>query len=310
MKRNLCFLLAMLMLCAGLSGCSASNKSSASTSPQMTTEAYAADSASAAGAQENGQERVNLPQDNRKIIYEATLTMEALDYDATCKALLEALDTAKGYVSSTDLQDNTWEGSVRSATYTMRIPADQYNAFLKALGTAGNVVSQQETTQDITAEYVDVEARLGSLRLQEERLITMMESAGELETLLAIQTQLTEVQYRIESYTAQQRTYDNLVQYSTVTVYVREVQRITESKHTFGQRIAGAFGDSWHDFGVAMQNFAVGLVYLLPTLLLLAILAAAGYYIIRFVCKKSKPRGQMAQPMQPTYVQPPQNPNP
>ena len=56
----------------------------------------------------------------------------------------------------------------------------------------------------MTSAYVDVEARLKSLKLQEERLYAMMEQAGDLETLLAIQNQLTEVQYQIESYTAQQ----------------------------------------------------------------------------------------------------------
>ena len=56
----------------------------------------------------------------------------------------------------------------------------------------------------------------------------MMEQAGDLETLLAIQNQLTEVQYQIESYTAQQRTYDDLISYSTVDVTVEEVKQITE----------------------------------------------------------------------------------
>ena len=72
-------------------------------------------------------------------------------------------------------------------------------------------MSKQESTQDVTSAYVDVEARLKSLKLQEERLYAMMEQAGDLETLLAIQNQLTEVQYQIESYTAQQRTYDDLI---------------------------------------------------------------------------------------------------
>ena len=47
----------------------------------------------------------------------------------------------------------------------------------------------------MTSAYVDVEARLKSLKLQEERLYAMLEQAGDLETLLAIQNQLTEVQY-------------------------------------------------------------------------------------------------------------------
>ena len=65
--------------------------------------------------------------------------------------------------------------------------------------------------EDITNQYVDVEARLESLQAQQERLYELLEQAQDIETVLAIQNQLTEIQYQIESYTAQQRSYDQQV---------------------------------------------------------------------------------------------------
>ncbi|MEG1011664.1 MAG: DUF4349 domain-containing protein [Ruthenibacterium sp.] len=226
-----------------------------------------------------------LAQDGRKIIYDSTLDIEALDFDATLQALNTALAAAQGYVSSTSLENDTYEGATRNATFVYRVPTDRYSAFLKALGDAGNVTMQQENTQDITAEYVDIEARISSLKLQEERLLTMMEKAGELETLLAIQEQLTDVQYRIESYTAQQRTFDNLVSYCTVTVRVREVKHITELKDTFGNRVGAAVRESWRNFGRGVQNFAVGAIYFLPTLLVLLVLAGIALVAVSIVRK-------------------------
>lgn len=265
----------------------------------------------------NGMDEGNLStantkvkQDDRKIIYEAYVSIESLNYDETLQALKQAVEKANGYVSSTDLYADSWEGALRRATYILRIPSDQYSAFLVEVGQAGNVTQQQESTQDITMEYVDVEARLKSLRTQEERLMAMLEEAGELETLLAVQNQLTDVQYEIERYTAQQRTYDNQVSYSTVTVAVEEVRHITEQKETFGDRISAAFRESWRNFADGIQSFAVWLIYALPTLLVLGVVITVAVVILLKVYRKAQkqrpamPQPPYAPPRMP-YTQPP-----
>ena len=68
---------------------------------------------------------------------------------------------------------------------------------------------------------MDVEARLASLEAQRESLNAMLAQAQDVETLLAVQRELADVQYEIESYTAQKRTYDDQIAYSTVQVTVR-----------------------------------------------------------------------------------------
>ena len=123
--------------------------------------------------------RAATPQvDVDKIILNATLSIEALDFNATCTALARAAQSCGGYVSSTSIDTPAYEGAYRTAYYQFRIPAEQYSVFLEGAGSAGNLVSKQESTQDVTSAYVDVEARLKSLKLQEERLYAMMEQAG------------------------------------------------------------------------------------------------------------------------------------
>ena len=243
-------------------------------------QAYAADAggtaAEAAGTSDLSDAVQNsadlLPQDGRKIILNATLSIEALDFNATCTALARAAQSCGGYVSSTSIDTPAYEGAYRTAYYQFRIPAEQYSVFLEGAGSAGNLVSKQESTQDVTSAYVDVEARLKSLKLQEERLYAMMEQAGDLETLLAIQNQLTEVQY------------------STVDVTVEEVKQITEKTETFGDRVSDAFRRSWRDFGYGAQDFAVGFVAALPTLLVLAVLAAVAVTAARAAVRLHKKR--------------------
>lgn len=302
MKRKWISLLCALALAISLAGCGAASNG-ATAMYDMAGGDYAnmspaAEPMEAAYSEEWGYDAsdsknvggVSLPQDDRKIILNASLTIEALDFDATCTALMNALKDAGGYVSSTDLYSPSYEGARRHATYELRVPAAQYEAFLQNAGSAGNLINKQESTEDITRAYVDVESRLRSLRLQEERLFEMMEQAGELETLLAIQNQLTEVQYQLDSYTSQRNTYDDLVSYSTVTVFVEEVRVFTEAPVTFGDRVAEAFRGSWRNFGDGVQDFAVGFIYFLPTLLVLCVLAAVIIPLVRMAARRSRAR--------------------
>lgn len=226
--------------------------------------------------------------ENRKIIYEAHMRLEALDFDKAATAILQQLQQLDGYVSSSSVEGEKGVNR-RFAEYVLRIPQKNYSAFLKYVSENTNVISQSENAQDITSEYVDIEARLKSLKTQETRLLDMMESAGELETLLAVQNQLADVQYRIESITAQKNTYDKLTQYATVNISLDEVNRITETKkETFGQKLSVAFSESWIDFSEGLQEFIINLVYVMPALIILAIIAVAVLFIVLKASKKRK----------------------
>ena len=184
------------------------------------------------GAQESGILAAQLPQDGRKLIMNAELAVEALDFDKTLAALRVAADAAGGYLSSTYLEGGADSGA-RYAHCEFRIPVEQYDTFLTAADAAGNVTQKSESVQDVTAQYVDVEARLASLETQRESLNAMLAQAQDIKTLLAVQSELADVQYQIESYTAKKRAYDDQIAYSTVQVTVHEVCRVTESPQSF-----------------------------------------------------------------------------
>lgn len=278
----LCLSLALgLAACGGKSGVSAN--STAAEAPQAARAEMsfdtAAEAADAGGAMALGGERT-LPA-GRKIILNADLTIEATDFPAVCEALRQAAGAVGGYISSSEQSTPGTDGSTRWARYTFRVPADKYAQFLQAAGQAGNVTYQTESTEDITANYVDVEARIHSLEAQRDQLLTLLENSGELETLLAIQEQLSDVQYRLESYEAQRRIYDDQVADSTVTVDVQEVRYLTQQTETFGQRLSAAFTDGWRSFGAAMQELAVLLAAALPFLLILALAGIVCLALVR-----------------------------
>ena len=126
----------------------------------------------------------------------------------------------------------------------MRIPADSYRAFLEAVSGAANVLSVSESAEDITSEYIDVEARIASLENQRSRLNELADTAETTADLLEIESQLSDVQYQLESYTRQRSWMDDQVQYSTVDIRLSEVKTLTpETPVGFAEEAGRAFLD-------------------------------------------------------------------
>ena len=95
-----------------------------------------------------------------------------------------------------------------------------------------------ESTEDVTLAYTDMQSHVAALRTEQETLLSMLGQAQSMEDILAIQTQLTQVRYEIESYESQLRVYDNQVDYSTVYLDIREVARETSAEgNSFGERV-------------------------------------------------------------------------
>lgn len=305
MKRATSLLLA-LALCAGLlAGCgAASGGTTAAASPEnyeSSMDYAVSDEAADAGLSGTEADRLS-PNDGRKIIYNASLEMETEEFDATRDKLLEAASSAGAWVQSSDEGGNAENGN-RWVRYTFRVPSDSYADFLNDASAAGSVTYKSETTEDVTADYVDLEARLESLRTQEARLLELAEQAGDLADLLAIEEQLAQVRYEIESYTGQQRVYDSLLAYSTVDVSLDEVRILTPVSNNFGSRAVTAFKESWHNFANGVQDVAIGFIYLLPVLLVLAVIVLVVFAILR-AARRRRPQKPIQPPPAPVTPAP------
>jgi hypothetical protein len=204
----------------------------------------------------------------RKIIYTAYLYLESKTYDDTRATLEQAVRDVGGYVQASD-EYNYTSGS-RSVTLTVRIPAAQYSEFLAGAEGAGSLRSKSEQAEDVTAQYIDVAARITSLEAQRTRLTELEAQAESLSDLLEIQDSLTSVQYQLESWQQQMNWYNDQVDYCTVTIELDEVQEYTPVRTSFGERLSGALSDGLTAFADGVQNVAVALAYNWPLVLVLA----------------------------------------
>ena len=254
--------------------------------------AYDTVTTASGGADETPEPDDSVADYTAKIIYTASVSIETTAFDSAVSALESQVKAIGGFVESSNIYGDTQYNSDgttsivnRWAYYTVRIPCEQFEAFLHTADGFGNVTSTSRDAQNVTSAYTDYEARLSSLRTQEARLLDMLEKSEDVDTLIAIEQRLADVRYEIESIERNLRNYDMQIKYSTVNLDLREVEIYTPTvpvTRTFGEKLSDAFADGWTGFTRGVQRFIIGLASALPTLVLLAVIVV----IVVFAVKK------------------------
>ena len=229
-----------------------------------------------------------------KIIKTVNMNTETKEYDNAISDLNRLITENGGFVesSSSNGQSLDYTGVYRrSAKYTIRIPAEKLESFLSASQQLLNVTYSHSSSENITAEYYDIQSRLEVLRTEREALNAMLEKATTVDNMLSIRDRLYNVIEEIESYETRLRVYDSLVAYSTVYLTVDEVveyTRVQTEEPTWGERLVEAFKESWQDFAEGFQDFTVGFLYAIPTLLVLAVIAVGVILVLRVVIRRTR----------------------
>lgn len=226
---------------------------------------------------------------NRKLIRNFNLEVETLDFDSFVSDLKTEINSLGGYLESSSVSGNSYNYSGnRYADFVCRVPSAKLDEFVNTVGGLGNVTYSYEDTTDITLNYVDTEARIKSLQTEYDQLLELLAEAENIDTIILLQQRLTEVRYQLESYQSQLRTYDNLVDYSTVRLNVREVERITpQEQKTVWERISADFGDNIYDIFVGAENFFVWFVASIPYFIIWAVIIAGIVFVAGFIFRKN-----------------------
>lgn len=232
----------------------------------------------------------------QKLIYRSNMTVETLEFDAAVSNLEQMASELGGFVESSEIWgDTSWQsdGSTRvvnrHASYVLRVPSNRFHEAVSLAGELGSVVSSGSSVENITSQFIDQEAREHSLEVQEERLLSMLEKAEDVDTLVILESRLSEVRYEIESIERQLRNWQQQVDYSTISVELQEVAVYTPTvtvRRSFGERLGTAFSDGWSGFVAGLQRFTLGLAEALPGLVLFVVIVAALALIGRSLARK------------------------
>ena len=225
-----------------------------------------------------------------KIIYSADAQVETTDYEGTVQAVYDMVKQYGGFMESTSVSGNDYYNtsrgyaSARSASFVIRIPSDSFSAMTGSLSTLGNVPYCNTYSNNVTYQYYDVQSRLTAYQTQETRLLDMLKVAETVEDMLAIQQQLTEVQYQIDSLQSTLKNYDNQVDYSTVNLSVQEVEKYTPQTPvtlSYWEKMSTGFQRSLKSVGEFFTDLFLFVGSNLPVLLVLAVCAVVLVLLLR-----------------------------
>lgn len=291
-------LFALLLVVLLLTGCGAKSTDAANgAAAAQVEEVYyeAADSISlntSASASESG----NVEQ---KLIKRVSMNAETEDLDALLAQLSQKISDLGGYVEYQELYNGSSYSSYRyrSANLTIRIPADKLGEFTEQVQGVSNVVSYNESQDDVTLTYVDTESRMNALKVEEERLLELLAKAENMSDLLEIEARLTDVRYELESTTSQLRVLENQVSYATVELNIDQVKVYTEvEEQTVWQRIGSGFQKNLRGIGDDLVDFFVWVVTYSPQLLFWALVIAGAVFLLRRKLRNSRKQKQTVVP--------------
>jgi len=234
----------------------------------------------------------------RKLIKDADIDMQTLEFDTMVQALQDEAVACGGYVESMSLGGKSYYySSTRSADFVLRIPAAELNGFTLRLGELGYITWQSERVQDVTSAYLDIESRMTALRTEQATLLELMDKAENMADLLEIQARLTEVNYQLEGYQAKLNNYDDLIAYSTVRISVQEVERVSAPEpKTFWEEAMNRLSDSLYDLKEGIRDFGVFIIGDLPFIIIWIAVIVVGCLILVRLGKKLRAKRIVKKP--------------
>lgn len=204
---------------------------------------------------------------------DVSLRIERGDFREAVSEATRIAERYGGYVVSTTVDDQQ-QGS---GAATLRLPADKFGPALSAVKDLGEVRQEQITGEDVTQEFIDLEARIRNLRAQERVLLKLMSQATSIVDTMRVQNHLTGVQLEIERLRGRLNYLDDQVAFSTIFVNMKEVgappaPKVGALQRAWSQAVDGFFGV------LAAVIVAGGVV--VPIALMVA-LAALGFKALR-----------------------------
>lgn len=315
MKRYLILSLVLAVLALGI-GCGApaspapltdtevTQGNVAPAAPPVAAEAYQQDAnggavANARKSQSTGTSSVPAQAqdaDERMIVYTGSVSLQVNDTADTVNKITELLKGVNGYISSKSL--SAYGKDKQRGTIAIRIPAaalDATVAQIKALGV--KVLNENQSSDDVTEEYTDLDARRKNLEVYEvelqKLLDTVRERTGKAEDILAVYNQLTEVRGQIESIKGRQRYLENTSTLATYTIELVPVEEVVV-EGTPGWNPGNIASGALDDLITAMQGIAsaaiVLVLYVLPVLLVVLIPVLLFIWIVRTIVRRRMPK--------------------
>jgi hypothetical protein len=253
-------------------------------SPMGETMGMSESAAGESGAVSSPPVSSTLPQLQLMVIKTALMEMDT-DKGGYAKIREDALaiaSAAGGYVEGESASRD--DEGFTYATLTFRIPSEKFDEVVSDVADLGEVISTQVSTNDVSAEYVDLESRLRHLQAEESFYLSLIGEAQTIQEMITIREHLSSIQLEKEQVQGRMNFLDQQVGYSTLTLSVDET-----APEEDGEGFWNSVGDAFKSFGRGLKKLVLGFFYALPYLVILAVIGVIVWLLVRRSRKSKSP---------------------
>ncbi len=222
-----------------------------------------------------------------KIIQTASMTIKTQAFEADLQQIKASTASLGGRIETASVNGDREKGATRTASLTLRLPAEQLETFLTGTSTLqGRITASSTSSEDVSDTYYDLETRLNTQKTKLARLQELMAQATDVADLIDIESAISDAQYAIDAYTGRLNQYDSQVSFSTVSITLREetMAEAAQEAPSFWTRLVSGLTVSLQNAWTFLQDAAIFLVMAAPWCAVLAI----GICLVYVSYKKKK----------------------
>lgn len=226
---------------------------------------------------------------DRKIIRNADLTMEVNSTTDASHRVTSIAESHGGFVVTSESKQREEADSGKRTLdikLVVRIPSNQFGLALDEIRSlASNMREDNVSGQDVTEEFIDLEARIKTQRALELQFLEIMKQASKVADALEVQRQLADVRTEIEKLEGRKRFLENRSSLSTITVNLEAPKQITVSTTGFGRTLRETVSDSV-DLGAGLILFLIRFVIIMIPITLFVLLPLG--LVLRYLVRRAK----------------------
>jgi hypothetical protein len=213
------------------------------------------------------------------VIRQGQLTIDVASgsFDSKLVAVRALVEREQGFIAGANAETAPSDDRIRSGVITFMVPADKFDETIDALTQLGKLQNEQLTGQDVSAQYVDLQARLANEEAQRQAMLTLLSRAQSISDIIAIQTQLGQITQQIEELKGQIQYLDHNTSFSTVTVSLVELGAPVQTQPNDSWGFVTALSDAAHNFVTTINYLISGLGAIGPVVILVGL----GYLVWR-----------------------------
>ena len=236
---------------------------------------------------------------SQKVISDAQLEVEVEKgkFQAVFDQAMMIAKRYGGYLLSATAYASGEEDSLKSGTVAVRVPSGSFTEALSDASKLGTLKSESLSTQDVTEEYVDIEARIRNSEANVEHLFALLDMAKTIDEIVHVRSIITSAQEELETLKGRMRYLEEHTSYSTISVTIYEagveeevVPLVEEEKESWG--FVAALEDALRYLVKVFNGIIRGLGVLIPILVVLAIIGYIAYRVWRASARRKRDEEQ------------------